>query len=73
MKAFQDWLATSPLASFLRVFIAIVLAQAVDAFVKVGTFDFSNYQSWMIAGLVAAVPVLIRWLNPADTAFGRKR
>lgn len=63
---FLSWFATSPIASFFRHFAAIVIASAVAEFAKAGTFDFSNYQLWIITALVAAVPPLLRWLNPQD-------
>jgi len=67
MNKFYIWFAESPIASFLRTLAAIVLAQAVAHFAKVGYFDFSLWETWLIAGLVAALPVLLRWFNPADT------
>jgi hypothetical protein len=67
MDKFLDWFASSPLASFLRVFAAIVLAQAVNDFVKLGHLEFVNLEQWVIVGLSAAVPTLLRWLNPADS------
>lgn len=70
MKEFELWFASSPLASFLRHFLAILIAQAVAEFAKAGTFDFSNYQVWVIAALVSAVPPLLRYLNPEDTLIG---
>lgn len=63
---FLSWFATSPIASFLRHFSAIVIASAVAEFAKSGSFDFSNYQLWVITALVSAVPPLLRWLNPQD-------
>ena len=66
MEEFQKWFASSPIASFLRRFSAIVLASAVAEFAKLGTFDFSNWRLWVIAALVASMPPLLRWLNPAD-------
>ena len=69
---FLKWLASSPIASFLRVLFALVLAQAVEQFSKTGAFDFSNWQNWIIVGLVAAVPTLLRWINPEDKAFGAR-
>lgn len=66
MKSFQDWFASSPIASFLRHFLAIVIASAVADFAQSGAFDFGNYQQWLIAALVAAVPPFLRWLNPQD-------
>jgi len=66
MDSFLKWFATSAIASFLRHFLAIVIAGMVAEFAKVGTFDLSNWEAWVIAGLVAATPALLRWLNPQD-------
>ena len=66
MNSFLAWFASSPLASFLRTFASIVIASAVADFAKVGAFDFSKWESWLIAALVSSVPVLLRWLNPSD-------
>jgi len=63
---FQNWFADSPLASFLRTFAAVVLSSAVADFVRVGQFEFTNWQAWAIAALVSALPALLRWLNPQD-------
>lgn len=70
MKSFWTWFAKSPIASALRVFVAIVLAQMVAEWARVGDFDFSNYKSWLISALVAAVPTILRWINPEDPMFG---
>lgn len=67
MTQFQIWFASSPVASFLRTFLAIVISSAVADFAKIGAFDFSRWESWLIAGVIAAAPVLLRWLNPADS------
>lgn len=67
MYSFYEWFASSPIASFLRVFAAIVLSQAVAHFAQVGTFDLSRWESWLIAALVASTPTILRWLNPADS------
>ncbi len=66
MENFLKWFNESPIASFLRSFFAIVLAQAVSDFAKLGKFDFSNLEDWLIAGLVAMLPVALRLLNPKD-------
>lgn len=65
-----DWLATSPLASAAKVFVAIVLTLAVADWAGDGSIDFANWQTWVIAGLGAAVPVIVNWLNPADGRYG---
>lgn len=65
-KQVQNWLADSKLASVLRVFVVIVLTQASLEFSKVGSFDFSNWQSWLIVAIASTVPMLARILNPSD-------
>ena len=65
-----NWLATSPLASAAKVFVAIVLTLAVADFATDGVIDFSHWQTWVIAGLGSAVPVIVNWLNPADGRYG---
>jgi hypothetical protein len=60
------------LASWGRSFLAACLAQ----FIAIGgsAFDISldGWKSIAAAGLAAIVPVIIRWLNPKDYAFGIK-
>jgi hypothetical protein len=34
--------------------------------------SFANWQSWVLAALAAAIPVIIRALNTADTVYGYK-
>jgi hypothetical protein len=63
---FLKWYATSKLASYVRVFLAIVAAQAVLDFNRLGVIDFQNWQTWVIAGLVALVPTASRVANPQD-------
>jgi hypothetical protein len=71
MKSFQNWLAVSPLASAGRVFLAILVTLAVADWVATGSIDFSAWQTWTIAAISAAIPTVIRWLNPEDIEFGR--
>jgi len=66
MTNFQKWFAESLFASFLRSFLAIVIAQAVSDFARLGRFEFGNFEAWLIAALVATLPVLLRVLNPKD-------
>ena len=72
MDKFQKWFADSPIASFLRHFAAIVIASAVADFALAGAFDFSRWEQWFIAALVAAVPPFLRWLNPQDALSSAK-
>jgi hypothetical protein len=60
------------LASWGRSFAAACLAQ----FLVIGgsAFDLNGdaLKSILAAGLAAILPVVIRWLNPNDAAFGYK-
>jgi hypothetical protein len=60
------------LASWGRSFLAACLAQ----FLALGgsAFDLNGdaVKSVVSAGLAALLPVIIRWLNPNDVAFGAK-
>ena len=67
MTEFSIWFANSKIASFLRTFFAIVLASAVADFQKIGRFDMTNWQTWLIVALVAALPPFLRYLNPEDS------
>jgi hypothetical protein len=69
MKNFEIWLATSPIASYLRVLLSFVVAQAVAEWARVGYFDFSKWQAWLIAGLAATIPPIMRKWNVEDKAF----
>ena len=66
MENFTYWFATSKAASYLRVFVAIFLYQAVTEFQRTGTLDLTNWISWVIAGLVSFLPMLARLSNPDD-------
>jgi len=60
------------LASWGRSFVAACLSQ----FLVIGgsAFDLNGdaLKSVLAAGLAAILPVVIRWLNPSDVAFGNK-
>ena len=71
MKTFQAWLAVSPLASAGRVFVAILVTLAVADWVATGSINFGAWQTWVIAAVSAAIPTVIRWINPEDIEFGR--
>ena len=71
MPTFADWFARSPLASALRVFLAVALSMAVADWVANGSINLTSWQTWVIAALASAVPTILRWLNPADIEFGR--
>jgi hypothetical protein len=60
------------IASWARSFLAACLAQFIA--LGGGAFDFGvdGWKSVLSAGIAAVVPVVIRWLNPEDKAFGVK-
>ena len=66
----NTWLATTPLGSAFKTFIAVILAAAVADFSTDGTISLSHWQTWVIGGLVSALPPVINWLNPADSRYG---
>lgn len=72
MKEFLVWFAKSPIASALRVAFAYAVGNMVADFAKVGNFDFENWKSWCIGALVVSIPLVLRWVNPQDKAFGVK-
>jgi len=61
-----------PVGSWLRVFVAVVLGLWLADLASVGTihFDAAEWGTWLAAGLVAVLPVIIAWVNPNDPRFG---
>jgi hypothetical protein len=62
----------SLLASWGRSFAAACLAQFIA--LGGGVFDLTGdgVKTIVAAGLAAILPVILRWLNPDDNAFGIK-
>jgi hypothetical protein len=67
---FQEWLATSPLASMLRTFAAIVIAMFLADGADLFAVDATDLKTWAAAGFAATLPTVVRFLNPADPAYG---
>lgn len=66
MENFLGWLATSPLASFVKIFAAGVLGWFVV------NMDSLNVHPAVAIGLASALPVVINWLNPSDSRYGNE-
>ena len=66
----SKWLATTPLGSAFKTFIAVILAAAVADFATDGNISLTHWQTWLIGGLVSALPAVINWLNPSDSRYG---
>ena len=71
MQKFLEWLAHSPIATFIKVFIATLLAAAVADWTDAGVIDFTDYRFWVCSAAISALPVIINWLNPQFTSYGR--
>jgi hypothetical protein len=66
MENFLSWLATSPLASFAKIFAAGALGWFVV------NIDSLSVHPAVAIGLASALPVIINWLNPSDTRYGNE-
>jgi hypothetical protein len=64
MENFLIWLASSPLASFAKIFAAGVLGWVVL------NLDNLNVHPAIAIGFASALPVIINWLNPNDSRYG---
>lgn len=62
----------TPLGSAIKIFIAVMLTMIVADWTNHGRIDFESWQTWVIAALASAVPVVVNWLNPLDHRYGRK-
>lgn len=70
MNKFWEWFKVSPIASFLRVMLALVIGMMWADFAKAGRFDFTNWITWIIVAGSSSLPPILRWINPFDTAYG---
>jgi len=58
------------LASWSRSFLAAALSAFVATGGDVFSLDLEGVKAILTAGVVAILPVVLRYLNPSDTAFG---
>ena len=63
---FLTWMAHSPFASFLKVFCAGVLGWVLINAQTIGLHPA------LALGLAAGLPIIINWLNPEYTNYGRE-
>lgn len=64
MDKFLAWLAVSPVATALKVGVAASLGYVL------ANPDILGVPPVVAVGVVAALPVLINWFNPADDRYG---
>jgi|APCry1669188910_1035180.scaffolds.fasta_scaffold39368_2 ABC-type molybdate transport system permease subunit len=65
-----NFLANTPLGTALKTFVAVLLAGVIGSWSTDGAISFDKWQTWVIAALVSALPVITNWLNPSFTAYG---
>jgi len=65
MESFFYWLASSPIASALKVGLSASLGWVAL------NIDSLNIHPAIAIAVVSALPVLINWLNPADGRYGK--
>lgn len=74
-KKFQEWLNTI-VGSWVKIFIAAFAGQLLYDFFIVGSvlaFDLKMLDKALIAGLAAVGPVVVNYLNPKDTRYGKNK
>lgn len=62
---FAKWLATNPIGGFAKVATGAMLVWIVD---NLSTFQIPEIVQ---VGLIAGLPIIINWLNPADLRYGK--
>ncbi len=62
------------LGTYVRALLAIIVTTALGSYLDSGKDIFAvsldDWKTYVAAGIGAAVPVLIRWLNTNDQAYG---
>lgn len=66
MDKFFKWLSDSPLASAFKVGLAASLGYVL------ADPDILGVPPVVAVAVVAAIPVIINWLNPEDTRYGNR-
>jgi hypothetical protein len=71
MSQFNEWLATTAMGSALKVFVGVFLTLALAAWTQGGEISFEAWQTWVIGALGVSAPIVINWLNPKDSRYGK--
>lgn len=71
-NVFGSFLA-GPIGSALRVFVSLVLGAYVASLAAGGGLvpSADDWQTWVGAAIVVALPVIIAAINPQDPRFGK--
>lgn len=57
--------------SYLKVFASTVLGLFLADGADVASVSMSDLRTWIAAGLAAVLPLIITWLDPTDSRWGR--
>jgi hypothetical protein len=70
----MDPIKSKMLGTYVRALLAIIVTTALGSYLDSGKDIFAvsldDWKTYVAAGIGAAVPVLIRWLNTNDQAYG---
>ena len=62
------------LGTYARALAAIFLTAGIGSFLDskqdIFAVDLTDLKTYIAAGVAAAIPVLLRWLNPSDPSYG---
>jgi hypothetical protein len=59
------------LKSWAKVFVATVLGLFLADGGDVFAVDWADLRTWLAAGIASVLPLVITWLDPTDTRWGR--
>jgi len=59
-----------PVGSWLRVAVTVILSMWLADLLEGNTWVL-DWSAYALGAVVAVLPVVIAWLNPADTRFGK--
>lgn len=57
--------------SYAKTFASVVLSMFLADGADVASVSLSDLRTWVAAGLAAVLPLIITWLDPTDTRWGR--
>ena len=69
-------LLTTPIGTFIKSFLSIVLAMWVAELANghdLFSMDIAMIKKLIVAGLVPNIHVLVNWLNPAYQEYGKQQ
>ena len=61
------------LKSWVKVFAATILSLFLADGGDVFSMDMGDLRVYLAAGVAAILPLVITWLDPSDTRFGRNK